>query len=75
MKFDMIQYFMFCFIIVQCMEVTVGLVCFFIGDNNHEDDIGLYAPGQRWLQQHHIMGRAAGYFFYLLVLFFSELFG
>ncbi|KAK9947586.1 hypothetical protein M0R45_003202 [Rubus argutus] len=35
------------------------------GDNNHEDDIELYAPGQRWLQQHHIMGRAAGFLPYV----------
>ncbi|PKA45878.1 signal peptidase, endoplasmic reticulum-type [Apostasia shenzhenica] len=30
------------------------------GDNNSEDDIGLYPPGQLWLQKHHIMGRAVG---------------
>ncbi|CAM0877036.1 unnamed protein product [Alopecurus aequalis] len=30
------------------------------GDNNLGDDRGLYAHGQRWLQQHHIMGRAVG---------------
>ncbi|KAJ7956676.1 Signal peptidase I [Quillaja saponaria] len=31
------------------------------GDNNDIDDINLYAPGQRWLLQHHIMGRAVGF--------------
>ncbi|KAG6426023.1 hypothetical protein SASPL_110236 [Salvia splendens] len=33
------------------------------GDNNGDDDIGLYAPGQRWLQRKHIIGRAVGTFF------------
>lgn len=31
------------------------------GDNNREDDITLYAPGQRWLQRQHIIGRAVGF--------------
>ncbi|KAF3789500.1 hypothetical protein EJ110_NYTH18132 [Nymphaea thermarum] len=31
------------------------------GDNNKLDDRILYAPGQLWLQQHHIMGRAVGF--------------
>ncbi|KAL6633266.1 hypothetical protein ACP70R_025937 [Stipagrostis hirtigluma subsp. patula] len=31
------------------------------GDNNLDDDRGLYAQGQLWLQQHHIVGRATGY--------------
>ncbi|XP_050365113.1 uncharacterized protein LOC126783641 isoform X2 [Argentina anserina] len=31
------------------------------GDNNPGDDRVLYAPGQRWLQKHHIMGRAVGF--------------
>ncbi|XP_057772866.1 uncharacterized protein LOC130992310 isoform X2 [Salvia miltiorrhiza] len=31
------------------------------GDNNDEDDISLYAPGQRWLQRKHIIGRAVGF--------------
>ncbi|XP_042052698.1 signal peptidase complex catalytic subunit SEC11C-like [Salvia splendens] len=31
------------------------------GDNNGDDDIGLYAPGQRWLQRKHIIGRAVGF--------------
>lgn len=30
------------------------------GDNNFGDDRLLYAQGQLWLQQHHIMGRAVG---------------
>lgn len=30
------------------------------GDANPDDDIGLYAPGQRWLEQHHVMGKAVG---------------
>ncbi|KAG2615054.1 hypothetical protein PVAP13_3NG028500 [Panicum virgatum] len=30
------------------------------GDNNFGDDRLLYAHGQLWLQQHHIMGRAVG---------------
>ena len=28
------------------------------GDNNYADDVGLYAPGQRWLLESHIIGRA-----------------
>ncbi|PRQ46399.1 putative signal peptidase I [Rosa chinensis] len=35
------------------------------GDNNSDDDRILYAPGQRWLQKHHIMGRAAGFLPYV----------
>ncbi|KAF8406949.1 hypothetical protein HHK36_006070 [Tetracentron sinense] len=35
------------------------------GDNNHEDDRLLYARGQRWLQRHHIMGRAIGFLPYV----------
>ncbi|KAJ0966995.1 hypothetical protein J5N97_023912 [Dioscorea zingiberensis] len=35
------------------------------GDNNHVDDRGLYAPGQLWLQQHHITGRAIGFLPYV----------
>lgn len=31
------------------------------GDNNWADDIGLYAPGQKWLERKHIMGRVVGY--------------
>lgn len=31
------------------------------GDNNWADDIGLYAPGQKWLERQHIMGRVVGY--------------
>lgn len=31
------------------------------GDNNWADDIGLYAPGQRWLEKQHILGRVVGY--------------
>ncbi|GJN05381.1 hypothetical protein PR202_ga23002 [Eleusine coracana subsp. coracana] len=35
------------------------------GDNNFGDDRLLYAQGQLWLQQHHIMGRAVGYLPYV----------
>ncbi|KAI5660500.1 hypothetical protein M9H77_29293 [Catharanthus roseus] len=35
------------------------------GDANPSDDRGLYAPGQRWLEQHHIMGRAVGFLPYV----------
>lgn len=35
------------------------------GDDNPENDRMLYAPGQRWLEQHHIVGRAAGYLPYV----------
>ncbi|XP_027125305.1 signal peptidase complex catalytic subunit SEC11C isoform X1 [Coffea eugenioides] len=35
------------------------------GDANPGDDIGLYAPGQRWLEQRHIMGRAVGFLPYV----------
>ncbi|URE24693.1 signal peptidase [Musa troglodytarum] len=30
------------------------------GDSNYDDDRVLYARGQLWLEQHHIMGRAVG---------------
>lgn len=35
------------------------------GDNNDVDDRGLYAEGQLWLNQRHIMGRARGFLPYL----------
>lgn len=35
------------------------------GDNNLGDDRVLYAHGQRWLQQQHIMGRAVGFLPYV----------
>ncbi|GMY35881.1 signal peptidase complex catalytic subunit SEC11A-like [Fagus crenata] len=35
------------------------------GDNNKEDDRMLYAQGQRWLQRHHVMGRAIGFLPYV----------
>ncbi|KAG6728028.1 hypothetical protein I3842_02G153200 [Carya illinoinensis] len=35
------------------------------GDNNNKDDRVLYAHRQLWLQQHHIMGRAAGFLPYV----------
>ncbi|XP_055802232.1 uncharacterized protein LOC129871357 isoform X2 [Solanum dulcamara] len=35
------------------------------GDNNPSDDRVLYAHGQRWLQRHHIMGRAVGFLPYV----------
>ncbi|PON88980.1 hypothetical protein TorRG33x02_152090, partial [Trema orientale] len=35
------------------------------GDNNEIDDRMLYAQGQKWLQRHHIMGRAVGFLPYV----------
>uniref|UniRef100_A0A2N9IAN0 Signal peptidase complex catalytic subunit SEC11 n=1 Tax=Fagus sylvatica TaxID=28930 RepID=A0A2N9IAN0_FAGSY len=35
------------------------------GDNNDVDDRMLYAQGQRWLQRHHVMGRAVGFLPYV----------
>ncbi|KMZ64088.1 Signal peptidase complex catalytic subunit Sec11 [Zostera marina] len=35
------------------------------GDNNFGDDRLLYARGQLWLHQHHIMGRAVGFLPYV----------
>ncbi|KAI7985933.1 Signal peptidase complex catalytic subunit SEC11C [Camellia lanceoleosa] len=35
------------------------------GDHNRDDDRGLYAPGQLWIQQHHILGRAVGFLPYV----------
>jgi signal peptidase I len=35
------------------------------GDNNGVDDLGLYAPGQRWLKREDILGRARGTLRYL----------
>ena len=31
------------------------------GDNNYMDDVALYAEGQQWLNNKHLMGRAVGY--------------
>ena len=31
------------------------------GDNNNVDDRGLYAPGQLWLTQRDVVGRARGF--------------
>ncbi|KAL6127137.1 hypothetical protein ACLB2K_075180 [Fragaria x ananassa] len=31
------------------------------GDNNSRDDRPLYAPGQLWLQQHHVIGTVVGF--------------
>lgn len=41
------------------------------GDNNFADDVGLYAPGQQWLSESDIVGRAivfAPYFGMLTIL-------
>ncbi|KAD2806168.1 hypothetical protein E3N88_39545 [Mikania micrantha] len=35
------------------------------GDSNDQDDQVLYAPGQKWLQHQHIMGRAVGFLPYV----------
>eukprot|EP00245_Coleochaete_scutata_P018267 TRINITY_DN93_c2_g1_i1.p1 TRINITY_DN93_c2_g1~~TRINITY_DN93_c2_g1_i1.p1 ORF type:complete len:199 (+),score=33.65 TRINITY_DN93_c2_g1_i1:70-597(+) len=36
------------------------------GDNNRMDDsYGVFAPGQLWLDRHHVMGRAIGYLPYV----------
>jgi len=35
------------------------------GDNNPVDDRGLYPPGQMWLNEHHIIGRAKGFLPYI----------
>ena len=35
------------------------------GDNNRGNDRMLYNRGQKWLQQHHIMGRAVGFLPYV----------
>ncbi|XP_050271896.1 uncharacterized protein LOC126715364 isoform X1 [Quercus robur] len=35
------------------------------GDNNPKDDRVLYAQGQRWVQRHHVMGRAVGFLPYV----------
>jgi signal peptidase len=37
------------------------------GDNNIPNDRGLYNPGQLWLEKHHIIGRAKGFDFLLLI--------
>ncbi|XP_073053586.1 uncharacterized protein [Primulina eburnea] len=43
------------------------------GDNNEEDDISFY-NGERWLQRHHIMGRAVGFLPYVgyITIFMTE---
>ncbi|KAK8463583.1 hypothetical protein SEVIR_1G382200v4 [Setaria viridis] len=40
---------------------TAGFDILTKGDNNLHDDRMLYAHGQLWIQQQHIMGRAIGY--------------
>lgn len=35
------------------------------GDNNSVDDRGLYAPGQYWLEQKDVIGRAKGFVPYI----------
>ncbi|XP_022142985.1 signal peptidase complex catalytic subunit sec11-like [Momordica charantia] len=35
------------------------------GDNNHFDDIQLYAEDQLWLERQHIMGKAVGFLPYI----------
>merc|ERR1712070_84413 len=35
------------------------------GDNNPVDDRGLYPPGQLWLNERHIIGRAKGFLPYV----------
>nr|GEV45152.1 pentatricopeptide repeat-containing protein At1g52620 [Tanacetum cinerariifolium] len=34
-------------------------------DDNYQDDRPLYAPGQQWLEHHHIIGRAVGFLPYV----------
>jgi signal peptidase len=35
------------------------------GDNNSVDDRGLYAPGQFWLEQKDVIGKAKGFVPYI----------
>ena len=35
------------------------------GDANRVDDLGLYAPGQKWLSRDDIMGRSKGVLRYM----------
>lgn len=44
---------------ILVLKISPLLFCI-LGDNNFGDDRLLYAHGQLWLQQHHIMGRAVG---------------
>lgn len=30
------------------------------GDNNHADDIGLYAKGMQWVERDHVVGKVRG---------------
>ncbi|XP_020592010.1 signal peptidase complex catalytic subunit SEC11A-like [Phalaenopsis equestris] len=48
-------------------QITGELDILTKGDNNREDDRTglLYSPGQLWLEQHHIMGRAVGFLPYV----------
>ena len=44
------------------------------GDDNRVDDLGLYAPGQKWLEPNDIIGRVIGYLQYvgLLIIFLQD---
>merc|ERR1712044_28701 len=47
--------------VIKVHEKENGYVKFLTkGDNNQVDDRGLYAPGQRWIRPHEIIGRARG---------------
>jgi len=39
------------------------------GDNNNVDDRGLYSPGQLWLEQKDVIGRARGYFSFSFIFY------
>ncbi|GHJ83895.1 hypothetical protein NliqN6_0297 [Naganishia liquefaciens] len=35
------------------------------GDNNHADDIGLYAKGMQWVEREHVVGKVRGFLPYV----------
>uniref|UniRef100_A0A8C4R9L6 Signal peptidase complex catalytic subunit SEC11 n=1 Tax=Eptatretus burgeri TaxID=7764 RepID=A0A8C4R9L6_EPTBU len=52
--------------VIKIHEKETGVVKFLTkGDNNSVDDRGLYKPGQNWLEQKDVVGRARGFVPYI----------
>lgn len=49
----------YCELAFSFQNIHISLICI-SGDNNDDDDRVMYNYGQKWLQKHHIIGRAVG---------------
>uniref|UniRef100_A0A0K8TQ36 Signal peptidase complex catalytic subunit SEC11 n=1 Tax=Tabanus bromius TaxID=304241 RepID=A0A0K8TQ36_TABBR len=61
--------------VIKLHEKEDGTVKFLTkGDNNSVDDRGLYAPGQLWLRENDIVGRARGFLPYvgMITIYMNE---